>query len=98
MVKAPIKVPVLRDWITRYTAPLPFLIKEASDRPVKGELYEVSDSVLAELDKLEAHPLVFKREIIDITDMFGNKQAVWAYLHSVNFKGKLQATKEYEFV
>lgn len=81
-----------------YIDGLPHMIKEPSDTGVKGELYEVDAVVLAELDALEGHPEIYHREIIEITDKDGEKKLAWAYLRSQNFKGKICAFKEFEFI
>lgn len=81
-----------------YIDGLPHLIEETTDKPVKGELYEINEKVLDTLDKLEGHPLIYQRKVIDVYNESGEKSLAWAYLRHVNFKGKLWATKEDEFV
>jgi gamma-glutamylcyclotransferase (GGCT)/AIG2-like uncharacterized protein YtfP len=81
-----------------YIDGLPHMIKEPTDLPVKGELFEIDEDVLESLDQLEAHPLVYKREIIECYDEAGEMVLAWAYLRHPSFKGKAHAWKEDEFV
>lgn len=76
----------------------PHMIKEPTDSPVKGELFQVDEKVLHTLDDLEGHPVIYKREIIEVYDEGGDRVLAWAYLRSPNFKGKTSAWKECEFV
>ncbi len=46
--------------------PLVFQTEESHAGVIDGELYEVSDSVLANLDMLEGHPTFYKRTAVDI--------------------------------
>ncbi len=76
----------------------PHLVRDVGDKPVKGELYEVTAGVLASIDGLEGHPVVYKREIIDIYNEQGQKLLAWAYLRPKNFNGKSQCFRETEYV
>ncbi len=49
-----------------YNDGLPHLIKEKTDESVKGELYLVDEDALKHLDRLEGHPIVYRREIIEV--------------------------------
>lgn len=82
-----------------YVGAQPHLIREPSDTPAKGELYEVDSAVLKSLDTLEGHPIVYKRELIEVfTAELGEKTLAWAYLRHPNFKDKSQCYKESEFI
>ena len=81
-----------------YVGAQPHLIREYSDRPVKGELYTVSPAVLESLDRLEGHPVVYKREVIEIVTELGEQITAWAYLRHPHFKDKAQCYKEDEYV
>jgi gamma-glutamylaminecyclotransferase len=81
-----------------YIDGLPHMIRESTDEPVKGELYEMDDQVLNSLDELESHPIVYKRELIDVYDDSGVKMIAWCYLRSPSFKGRSGAFKDTEFV
>lgn len=83
---------------TMYTDGLPHLIRENTNTPCKGELYEVDEDVLKSLDDLEGHPVVYKRDIIEVYDETGERILAWAYLRELNFKGKKFAWSEEEFV
>jgi gamma-glutamylcyclotransferase (GGCT)/AIG2-like uncharacterized protein YtfP len=80
-----------------YIDGLPHLVREPTDVPVKGELFMIDEPTLASLDALEAHPVVYKRELIDVYDESGAKVLAWAYLRNKSFKGTY-AWKESEFV
>jgi gamma-glutamylcyclotransferase (GGCT)/AIG2-like uncharacterized protein YtfP len=80
-----------------YIDGLPHMVRETNhDFPVKGELFLVDQVTLDELDALEGHPLVYKRELIDVYDESGERVLAWAYLRQMSFKGK-NAWKESEF-
>jgi gamma-glutamylcyclotransferase (GGCT)/AIG2-like uncharacterized protein YtfP len=81
-----------------YVGAQPHLIREPSDKPVKGELYEVSPVVLESLDGLEGHPIVYKRELVEVFTELGEKTLAWAYLRHQNFRDKINCEKEYEYV
>jgi gamma-glutamylaminecyclotransferase len=80
-----------------YIDGLPHLVKESTDKPVQGELYEVDEAVLASLDKLEGHPVYYRREIIEVFDDQNERKLAWAYIRNVNFKGKSGVFKEENF-
>ncbi len=81
-----------------YVDGLPHLIRQATDEHVKGELFLVDEKVLATLDELEGHPVVYRRELIEVFDESGARMLAWAYLRHPSFKGKKHAFKETEFV
>lgn len=76
-----------------YVDVFPMLVREPSDRSVKGELYRVDAGLLAKLDGLEGE----NRELIDVLDEDGNKHSAWAYLHPASVKMKRGVCKEYEW-
>jgi gamma-glutamylaminecyclotransferase len=47
---------------------------------VKGELYEVSEEVLSDLDKLEGHPTFYRREQRQIMFGDGKSRLAWVYI------------------
>lgn len=81
-----------------YIDGLPHMIREPSETGVKGELYNVDGEVLKSLDELEGHPVVYFRDIIEVTDEKGEKVLAWAYLRPIHFKGRSGAWKEEEFI
>lgn len=83
---------------TLYVGAQPHLVREISENAVKGELYEVEKDILDAIDYLEGHPIIYKREIIEIFTEAGEKFAVWAYLRNKNFKDKAQCFKETEYI
>lgn len=74
------------------------MIREKTDVQAKGEVYLVDEDVLKELDNFEGHPVVYKREMIDIVDENGNEFTAWAYLRPKHFQGKAVAWKVEEYV
>ncbi len=83
---------------TLYIDGLPHLVKEKTDKPVKGELYEINDEVLASLDRLEGVPIFYRRELIDVLDESGARVLAWAYLRQKDFKGQTNCFIEDEYV
>lgn len=81
-----------------YVDAQPHMVREHSETGVKGELYEVDEKVLKSLDELEAHPVVYYRDIIEVIDETGNKTMAWAYLRPTHFKGKNRKYQEQEYV
>lgn len=81
-----------------YVGAQPHLIREPSDSPVRGELYEISPSVLDDIDYLEAHPVVYKRELIECFNDRSEKTLAWAYLRHLNFKDRSSCSKETEYI
>lgn len=73
---------------------LPHMIAEESPNGVKGELYLVDEDVLAKLDELEAVPLIYYREIIEVYNEKKERILAWAYLRPRSFKGHLSSYKE----
>jgi len=45
---------------------LPFLVRRRSERGVKGEVYKVNSDILRQIDKLEGHPSLYRREVITV--------------------------------
>jgi gamma-glutamylaminecyclotransferase len=86
------------DEFSLYIDGMPHMIKEKSPNGVKGELYMVDEKVLNSLDELEGHPVVYKREIIDVILEDGTKGLAWAYLRPKQFKGRQFAWREDEFL
>lgn len=58
---------------------MPYLVKEASDAPVFGELFLVDLDTLYRLDDFFGHPMTFKRDFITVTLESGEK--VEAHTH-----------------
>lgn len=79
-----------------YVDGMPHLVREKSDKQVKGELYLVNDETMKSLDKLWSP--VYKRDVIEVFDETGKKFLAWAYLRPRHFKGYQYAHKEEEFI
>ncbi|CAH1116114.1 unnamed protein product [Phaedon cochleariae] len=65
---------------TKYN--IPFLLESPGNGThVKGELYEVDDKVLTDLDVLEDHPNFYTRKLYDVLTLDGqNISKVWIYM------------------
>lgn len=79
-----------------YIDGMPHLVREATDKQVKGELYLITSNVLKSLDELWRP--VYKRDVIEIFDAQGKQCLAWAYLRPNTFKGIKYAYKEEEFI
>ncbi|PCI45814.1 MAG: hypothetical protein COB41_00045 [Proteobacteria bacterium] len=74
----------------------PFLVKREG-MGAKGELYEVTDDVLMDLDIAEGHPTFYRREFIDVKDENQQDLRVYAYIHPDNvYVDYLQPVFEWE--
>jgi gamma-glutamylcyclotransferase (GGCT)/AIG2-like uncharacterized protein YtfP len=64
---------------------LPYVIKGPSEngKHVLLELYYVDDTTLSALDRLEGHPIYYKREKITVTpeeSVFSSDTEAWVYM------------------
>jgi gamma-glutamylcyclotransferase (GGCT)/AIG2-like uncharacterized protein YtfP len=48
---------------------------------IKGEVYSITDDMLALIDRIEGHPRVNKREIVRVTLENGNVIEAWLYFN-----------------
>nr|XP_023030271.1 putative gamma-glutamylcyclotransferase CG2811 isoform X1 [Leptinotarsa decemlineata]XP_023030272.1 putative gamma-glutamylcyclotransferase CG2811 isoform X1 [Leptinotarsa decemlineata] len=77
---------------------IPFLLHSPGNGyQVKGEVYEVDDKVMADLDDLEGYPGFYARDIYDVIPLDGPESTmkVWIYLIK-NYKEKLLKEHFYE--
>ncbi|KAG5899877.1 hypothetical protein JTB14_012340 [Gonioctena quinquepunctata] len=74
---------------TKYN--IPFILQSPGNgTQVRGELYEVGDTVLADLDILEDHPNFYIRELHDVAPLNDQNSTVKAWIYMVkNFKKDL---------
>lgn len=64
------------------------------DKKLAVEVYEVSDKTLKEyLDALEMHPIMYTREIVDITLNNGTKEKAWIYIKNGNLNNLAEITE-----
>lgn len=82
---------------TLYIEALPFMVEESSDAPVEGELYEIDDATLAEIDDLEGHPYAYRRQKIRVTNVDGEEKLCYAYIYPNVFRFKPRKVKEYKY-
>jgi gamma-glutamylaminecyclotransferase len=65
-----------------YVFGLPFLVKDDKGPGCYGEIYEVSKETLNDLDVLEGHPSIYKRELLDVVELdTGHKLKCWCYIY-----------------
>ena len=65
-----------------YVFGLPFLVKDDKGLGCYGEIYLVSKETLNDLDVLEGHPSIYKRELLDIIELdTGHKLKCWCYIY-----------------
>jgi gamma-glutamylcyclotransferase (GGCT)/AIG2-like uncharacterized protein YtfP len=72
---------------------LPYLVRGESEegKNVLVELYYVDDSTLASLDRLEGHPVHYKREMMKFTpeeSIFSNEVEAWVYMVDERYDNK----------
>lgn len=58
---------------------IPYLLEEEGKSYVRGEVYEVDERTLENLDGLEGHPNWYNRKIINVVTEVGDKLKAWAY-------------------
>ncbi|RUM61568.1 MAG: gamma-glutamylcyclotransferase [Persephonella sp.] len=62
-----------------YATGIPYVVKKPLTK-IKGELYEVDNLTLEEIDYLEGHPHFYERELIDV--IVNNKiYKAWIYFY-----------------
>ena len=66
----------------RVLGTVPFVDKNTKSIVITGEVYIVSDEVLANLDMLEAHPNWYNREAVQIEVDDNTFQEAWVYFNS----------------
>ncbi len=65
--------------------PYPAMVPE--DGLVYGEVYEVSEEILRDLDWVEGVPVLYRRELIEVVFEDGTPLKAWAYIYNGNVKG-----------
>ncbi|XP_052742835.1 putative gamma-glutamylcyclotransferase CG2811 isoform X2 [Bicyclus anynana] len=82
---------------TKYN--IPFLLHSPGDgHHVRGEVYEVDDTMLSKLDILEDHPNYYVREIDDIVIKLDSHEEIvkcWVYFLK-NFRPELLSKQQFE--
>ncbi|CAH0551997.1 unnamed protein product [Brassicogethes aeneus] len=73
---------------TKYNIPF-LLYSPGNGHNVVGEVYEVDDKVLANLDILEEHPDYYIRELNEVQRLDGDKEVVKVWIYVIkNFKAE----------
>ena len=65
---------------------IPYVTKSVNKDRIHGEVYEVNETDLVNVDRLEGHPRFYKREQIDIELENGDIIEAWIYFCDVNTK------------
>lgn len=65
----------------------PGIIPDKEAKPIVAELFEVSDTVLKSLDRLEGHPNFYTRTSAELVDKAGAKFPMEIYVFNSNGRG-----------
>ena len=82
-----------------YSIGFPFVCKDEPISQIHGELYQVDDEILQNLDNLEGHPDWYRREKVKIYLDDGNtkpKMKAWIYFNPDN-NGTLIPSGKFEY-
>jgi gamma-glutamylaminecyclotransferase len=66
---------------------IPYLMDDVKDSYIIGEVYEVNEKTLKNLDDLEGHPNWYQRRIINVVSDVGDRLRAWAYFMPVKPQG-----------
>ncbi len=61
----------------------PYMIEVEGGVSVEGEVYEVDAEQLARLDRLEGHPRMYLRKLVNLVNEFEQPVEAYIYQHSV---------------
>lgn len=64
-----------------YESGIPFVVKSEPVSSIHGELYQVDDTTLQRLDRLEGHPDWYYREQVEILFASGQTITAWLYFN-----------------
>jgi gamma-glutamylcyclotransferase (GGCT)/AIG2-like uncharacterized protein YtfP len=64
-----------------YLAAYPCLFKGKAVSRIRGEIYEIDQSTLEQLDELENHPYEYRREQVQVILDNGRKLPAWVYFY-----------------
>lgn len=64
-----------------YVAGIPFVVKDNPVSNIFGEIYEVDDATLAEIDSLEGHPHFYERQLVPIIADDEDQTSVVSWLY-----------------
>ena len=76
---------------------IPYLVRTEPGEPVRGEIYRVDGAALIDLDALEEHPLVYRRELAPVVLPDGRQRAAWIYFARQG-RGRLVRTGDFRLV
>jgi gamma-glutamylcyclotransferase (GGCT)/AIG2-like uncharacterized protein YtfP len=65
--------------------PFPAMVPDAG--VVYGEVYEVPEEILRDLDWVEGVPVLYRRELIEVVFEDGFSVKAWAYIYNGDVKG-----------
>lgn len=82
-----------------YSSGIPYVVKDEKKTQIVVELYEVDDSTLKRIDRLEGHPNWYKRELtpVIITEDDGteNKINAWIYFMGMSDADKARPSMKF---
>lgn len=85
---------VTKDKYALYESGIPFVFKYQPVSRIKGEVYEVSNDTLTNIDALEGHPYWYRREKVPVILEDGREMEAWIYFYPVP-EGTLNPSGEY---
>ena len=68
--------------------PFVFKVDKGTGRHIKGEVYEVDDTILAELDAIEGVPYMYHREVVPVSLRARKNADCYMYVSPVERNGK----------
>jgi gamma-glutamylaminecyclotransferase len=74
---------------------LPMVDRNNPISPIHGELYLVDDATFADLDRLEGHPVFYRRHLTKVALEDGTMRSAWMYF-AVHPHGPIWETGRYE--
>ena len=78
-----------------YVSGIPYVFKGESVSHIYGELYKVDKLTLKIIDRLEGHPVWYRREEVEVITEKEVNVTAWLYFHPEK-RGKLVKTGRYE--
>lgn len=84
-----------------YVSGLPYLMEHPNEgdagKHVIGEMYEVNPIVLRNLDRLEGHPRLYERKLIEVRGIDDEiRRTAWGYYYQGKIPVRLNCVSEYK--
>lgn len=78
-----------------YESGIPYVFKDETVSHIYGELYQLDELTLENIDGLEGHPDWYRRKEVDVLTENGETITAWLYFYPEK-RGKLVKTGRYE--